>query len=528
MGRTAIEWTDATWNPVTGCDKVSEGCKNCYALRLAERFRGIPGHPYEQGFDLRMWDERVEQPLHWHRPRTVFVNSMSDLFHEHIPFEFVHRVFAVMQEASQHRFQVLTKRHHRLEVLAPELPWPSNVWMGVSVENQRWLERADALKRTPAAVKFLSCEPLLGPLNIDLDGIDWVIAGGESGPGARAMQTQWVTNIRDQCIEARVPFFFKQWGEFDADGVRRGKKTAGRILEKRTWDEMPEENLVTSSVQSSQKFGGDWTRMKLTILGRYLDSYTTALKNQPLRISYIDAFAGTGAVELVQTSDSDQQKFLDGSARIAYEVRDKKFDKLVFIEKDTGKAETLKAQFEDQARIDVRVQDANVELQKICSGGTQEFWQKNRAVVFLDPFALEVEWATIEAISKKPVFDVWILLPVGAIRRMIPLHKHPSEVDPKWEVKLKSIFGDDSWNEMYQKTLTLFGDQMESKPGTDPIAELYKKKLTKVFPRVAPKSATLRNSRGGPLFELIFAVSNPSRKAQGAALRIANHILEDI
>ena len=195
-----------------------------------------------------MWDERVEQPLHWHRPRTVFVNSMSDLFHEHIPFEFVHRVFAVMQEASRHRFQVLTKRHHRLEVLAPELPWPPNVWMGVSVENQRWLERADALKHTPAAVKFLSCEPLLGPLNIDLDGIDWVIVGGESGPGARAMRTQWATNIRDQCIEARVPFFFKQWGEFDADGVRRGKKAAGRVLGDRTWDEMPVEGEVSDRI----------------------------------------------------------------------------------------------------------------------------------------------------------------------------------------------------------------------------------------------------------------------------------------
>ncbi len=239
MSRTAIEWTDVTWNPVTGCDKVSEGCKNCYALRLAERFRGTPGHPYEQGFDLRLWEERIDQPLHWHQPRTVFVNSMSDLFHEGIPVEFILRIFAVMQEASQHRFQVLTKRHHRLASLAPELPWPPNVWMGVSIENQRWLERADALKSTAAAIKFLSCEPLLGPLDIDLYGIDWVIVGGESGPGARPMCVQWVTDIRKQCIEARVPFFFKQWGEFDSVGVRRGKKAAGRILEGRTWDEMP-------------------------------------------------------------------------------------------------------------------------------------------------------------------------------------------------------------------------------------------------------------------------------------------------
>ena len=528
MNKSTIEWTEVTWNPVTGCDKVSSGCKNCYALRFAERFRGVAGHPYEQGFDLRLWPTRLEQPLRWTTPRTVFVNSMSDLFHEQVPDEFIQHVFAVMGKASHHRFQVLTKRHHRLEALAPDLPWPPNVWMGVSIENQHWLERVEALKNTPAAVKFLSCEPLLGPLTIDLHGIDWVIVGGESGPGARLMKTEWATGIRDQCVKSKVPFFFKQWGEYDSKGVRRGKKRAGRILEGQTWDEMPKVNHMANKVESRQKFGGSWTKEKLQILEQYLDSYTTVMKDQFFRISYIDAFAGTGWVEIGQDPDDDQRKFLEGSPRIAYDVQDKRFDNLVFIEKDVGKAEALKEQFEDQSRIDVRVGDANAELQKMCSRGSKEFWERNRAIVFLDPFALEVEWATVEAISKKPVFDVWILFPVGAVRRMIPRHKLPSDVDPKWELKLNSVFGDERWKAMYQTTPSLFGDQMESMPGTDPIAALYKDKLRKVFPGVASKSATLRNSTGRPLFEFFFALSNPSRKARDAALRIANHILDNL
>jgi len=400
--------------------------------------------------------------------------------------------------------------------------------MGVSIESQRWLERVDALKNTPAAIKFLSCEPLLGPLNIDLQGIDWVIVGGESGPSARSMKTEWATSIRDQCTESQVPFFFKQWGEHDSQGVRRGKKRAGRILEGQTWDEMPKVNYMANRDDSKQKFGGDWTKDKLQILARYLDSYTTALKNQPFRISYIDAFAGTGWIETGQNQDGDQREFLEGSTKIAYDVRDKRFDKLVFIEKDAEKAEALEAQFEDKSRIDIKVGDANQELQKICTRGTEEFWNQNRAVVFLDPFALEVEWATVKAISEIPVFDVWILFPVGAIRRMLPRRKSPSDVDPKWELKLNSVFGDDRWKEMYQTTPSLFGDQLESIPGTDPIADLYKEKLHKVFPGVASKSATLRNSTGSPLFEFIFAISNPNNKARGAALRIANHILNNL
>ena len=245
---SAIEWTEATWNPVTGCTRVSPGCANCYALRFAERFRGVPGHPYEVGFDLTLRPERLEQPLAWKRPRRIFVNSMSDLFHEGVPLSFVERVFAVMAEADWHVFQILTKRVDRLAELAPELPWPTNVWMGVSVENRRWVTRIDRLREVPASVRFLSCEPLLGDLGeLDLRGIHWVIVGGESGPRARRMDVDWARSIRDQCLSTATPFFFKQWGRFNSSGRSMGKKAAGRLLDGRTWDEYPDEIEASSS-----------------------------------------------------------------------------------------------------------------------------------------------------------------------------------------------------------------------------------------------------------------------------------------
>lgn len=231
---TTIEWTDSTWNPVRGCTKISPGCKHCYAERFAERFRGVKGHPFEQGFDLRLVPEKLGEPLRWKTPQRIFVNSMSDLFHDKVPLPYIKDVFDVMNLADWHQYQVLTKRAERLEELSPELPWAPHVWMGVSVENKDYLWRIDHLRRTKAHIKFLSIEPLIGPLGkIDLRGIDWVIVGGESGPRARAMDAAWVRDVRDQCVRVGVSFFFKQWG-----GVQ--KKLHGRELEGRTWDEMPE------------------------------------------------------------------------------------------------------------------------------------------------------------------------------------------------------------------------------------------------------------------------------------------------
>ncbi len=239
--RSAIEWTEATWNPVTGCTQISPGCARCYAKRFAERFRGVSGHPYERGFDVVLRPERLGQPLAWKRPRTIFVNSMSDLFHEAVGDAFVASVFEVMERAHWHTFQILTKRPERAATLAPALPWPVNVWLGVSVENQRWTTRIDSLRAINAHVRFLSCEPLLGPLDLNLNGIHWVIAGGESGPRARPMQLEWVRAVRDQCLAADVPFFFKQWGAHDAMGRRMRKKAAGRLLDGRIWDEAPKQ-----------------------------------------------------------------------------------------------------------------------------------------------------------------------------------------------------------------------------------------------------------------------------------------------
>lgn len=232
---SAIEWTEATWNPVTGCTKVSQGCTNCYAETFAERWRGIPGHPYEQGFDLRFWPERLEQPLKWKRPRLIFVNSMSDLFHQRVPTSFITRVFEVMAQTPHHTYQVLTKRPHRMaSVLRRIQPVPlPHVWLGTSIESDEFVWRADHLRQVPAAVRFLSLEPLLAPVpSLDLSLIDWAIVGGESGPRHRPMDMEWVRDIRDACGEAGTAFFFKQVGG-------RTPKANGRELDGRTWDEMP-------------------------------------------------------------------------------------------------------------------------------------------------------------------------------------------------------------------------------------------------------------------------------------------------
>ncbi len=237
-GRSKIEWTQATWNPVTSCTKVSAGCKNCYAERLARRLKAMGNARYRNGFAVTLHPDLMDLPKRWREPRLIFVNSMSDLFHEQVPAEFIVRVFATMWACPQHTFQILTKRSARLRELAPELDWPPNVWMGVSVENSRVLERVEDLRQVRARVRFLSCAPLLGPLDdLSLRGIDWVIVGGESGPRARAMRLEWVESILRKCREAGVPFFFKQWG-----GVR--KDLTGRELNGRTYDELPHPSLA--------------------------------------------------------------------------------------------------------------------------------------------------------------------------------------------------------------------------------------------------------------------------------------------
>jgi protein gp37 len=255
--KSAIEWTDATWNPVTGCSKVSPGCKHCYAERLATRLEAMGNPRYQNGFQVTLHEDALRFPMRWRQARRIFVNSMSDLFHEDIPDEFIARVFETMVAASWHRFQVLTKRAERLETLAPKLPWPANVWQGVSVESASYTDRVERLATVPASVRFLSVEPLLGPIPaLPLAGVQWVIVGGESGPRHRPVRPEWVRGIRDQCRAAGVPFFFKQWGG-------RTSKAGGRELDGRLWSQMPATTSCFSRrASSASASGGSFGRSK--------------------------------------------------------------------------------------------------------------------------------------------------------------------------------------------------------------------------------------------------------------------------
>ena len=238
MSNSKIEWTDTTWNPTTGCTKISPGCKYCYAERFSRRLKAMGTEKYKNGFKVTLHDDVVKLPFNWKTPRFVFVDSMSDLFHEDIPLDFIKNVFSTMNKANHHIYQILTKRSERMLELSTELDWPSNIWLGVSVENNDYAYRINHLRKTNAMTKFISFEPLIGPITeLDINGIDWVIVGGESGPGARPIIKEWVEQIRDKCTEEDIPFFFKQWG-----GTI--KKRTGRKLDGRTWEEMPEGALI--------------------------------------------------------------------------------------------------------------------------------------------------------------------------------------------------------------------------------------------------------------------------------------------
>ena len=547
-GKSSIEWTNSTWNPVTGCTKVSAGCDHCYAERFSERFRGVEGHPFETGFDLTLRPERLKHPLHWRRPQLIFVNSMSDLFHKNIPTEYIARVFDTMERADWHIYQVLTKRsslmrrfvQHRYQGQNA----PPHIWLGVSIENTAALARLQHLKQTHASVRFVSFEPLLGPLGaVDLDGIYWVIAGGESGPGARPMQVEWVRSLRDECQIQGVAFFFKQWGG-------RTPKAGGNALDGRQWQEYPE-------MKPDQPFGaplqvadapaadanapldvGPWAKEKLKCLRKYLDAYTTILSKQQFEgYFYIDAFAGPGTLKVrqQQTDDSAQQlllnvadyvrkdtdraEYISGSPRVALELK-KPFTDYVFIEKDKNRLQQLKAlktSYGTNRRIYLRNKDCNQYLLELIDDKTK--WKKWRGVVFLDPFGMQVPWDTIVEIGKTKAIEIFMNFPVGmSIQRLL---KRSGQFTPKERNKLDQYFGTGEWYDLlYEHDQDLFGENTTKiQKSGEMLVKWYRKRLKEIFPHVST-AREIRSTHGRPLYYLIFAGPNKTGK------KIVNDVLK--
>ena len=535
--KSTIEWTNSTWNPVTGCTKVSAGCDHCYAERLSERFRGVAGHPFESGFDLTLRPKRLEQPMQWRRPQLIFVNSMSDLFHKDIPTEYIERVFDTMERADWHIYQVLTKRSSLMRRFVQEhyqgQAAPPHIWLGVSVESHAALTRLRHLQQTNASVRFVSFEPLLGPIGaVDLAGIHWVIAGGESGPGARPVRAEWVRALRDQCQAQRVAFFFKQWGG-------RTPKAGGNTLDGRQWLEYPEVKTGQGLGEPLQAVGapaddanepqdvGPWAQEKLECLRKYLHAYTTILSKQPWPKGYfyIDAFAGPGTLKIrrQKTDDHAQKLLLEGSAhveqdpgeaeyisgspRIALELENP-FTDYVFIEIDRKRLKQLEALKKDyesaNQRIYLRKRDCNDYLRKLL-GKTP--WTEWRGVVFLDPFGMQVPWDTIAEIGKTKAIEIFINFPVGmAIQRLL---KRSGQFTSKERSKLDQYFGTDEWYDLlYERDHGLFGENTTKRQNSgDVLVKWYRERLKKVFGHVST-AREIQNTRGRPLYYLIFAGPN--------------------
>ena len=550
---SAIEWTNSTWNPVTGCTKISAGCDHCYAERFSERFRGVAGHPFETGFDLRLRPERIEQPKRWRRPRLIFVNSMSDLFHKNIPTDYVNRVFDTMETADWHVYQVLTKRSSLMRNFVnrryPDRSAPSHIWLGVSIENTSAMSRLQHLKQTNAFIRFVSFEPLLAPLGmVDLSSIHWVIAGGESGPGARPIDIRWLREIRDCCQNQQVAFFFKQWGG-------RTPKDGGNMLDGRQWLEYPDAGVRERLSEPLQAAGsppndktsaaplnvGPWAQEKLECLRKYLHAYTTILSKQEFKgYFYIDAFAGPGSLKVRQTQTADPEQkslfevskhalgdagnaeYINGSPQIALELNHP-FTDYIFIELDNNHfqhLQLLKDTFEARrnVRIHVKNQDCNDYLIDFLER-TRGEWNQWRGCVFLDPFGMQVPWSTLAKLAKTEAIEVLINFPVGmAIQRLLKRSGAFSEHERE---KLDGYFGTSRWfNLLYEKEPDLFGDNVVkvSRSG-DVLVKWYRNRLKELF-RYVTAAREVQDTTGRPLYYLIFAGPNQT----GA--KIASEVLK--
>ena len=532
--KSAIEWTDSTWNPVTGCTKLSAGCDHCYAERFSERFRGVVGHPFETGFDLTLRPERIQQPKGWRRPRLIFVNSMSDLFHKSIPTEYIRGVFDTMETADWHIYQVLTKRSSLMRNFVnqryPKNPVPPHIWLGTSVENASTIGRLRHLKQTNASVRFVSFEPLLASIGVvDLGQIHWVIAGGESGPGARDVDVEWLRELRDQCQIQRVPFFFKQWGG-------RNPKSRGNTLDGRQWLEYPAVSATGHSPGTLRVAGaptnddlsaktmevGPWAREKLNCLRKYLHAYTTILRKQRFKgYFYIDAFAGSGSLkvreqqadDLAQRSllevskevsqDAAEVYYISGSPRVALEI-EHPFTDYIFIEVDKDRIEhlrNLKQEFSGP-RIHIKERDCNEYLRNLLKRNRNR-WRHWRGVVFLDPFGMHVPWNTIADLGKTRSIEVFINFPVGmAIQRLL---KRSGEFSARERAKLNRYFGTNEWfNLLYGTETDLLGDKVsKSRNAGEILVKWYRKRLKEVFGYVTT-AREIQSTNGRPLYYLIF------------------------
>ena len=541
--KSMIEWTESTWNPVTGCTKVSSGCDHCYAERFSERFRGVSGHPFEVGFDLTLRPERLAQPMSWKRPRLIFVNSMSDLFHKDIPTEYIDKVFDTMETAHWHTYQVLTKRSSLMRSFInaryTKRPAPPHIWLGVSVENASALIRIEHLRQSNSRTKFVSFEPLLGPVaDADLTQINWVIAGGESGPKARPVEAEWLRDLRDICVHRGVAFFFKQWGG-------KTPKAKGNVLDGRRWMQYPRYGHDSSSTNSiagapSQEMldgvmeVGLWAREKLEYLRKYLHAYTTILHKKVHEIDnlkgyfYVDAFAGPGMLQIrkrksisseqlwllelseyAMSDSTDVQQYISGSPRIALELR-RPFTDYVFVEIDSEKIHELK-KLKDEfknlpARIHIRQQECEVYLRNLldrCKGQ----WNQWRGIVFLDPFGMQVPWELISMIGTTHSIEVVINFPVGmAINRLL---KKSGDFSKSERSKLDLYFGTDQWFELlYRQEQNLFGSNVSkiSQAG-DVLVAWYCERLEEVFGHVSPPRE-IQTPDGTPLYYLIWAGPN--------------------
>jgi three-Cys-motif partner protein len=453
-GPSAIEWTQSTWNPVTGCSKVSPGCAHCYAETFAERWRGIKDHSYEQGFDLRLWPSRLEYPLKWRKPRIIFVNSMSDLFHEDIPDDYVAEVFGVMNEADHHIYQILTKRPERMAELAQSLGWPEHIWMGVTIENRRFIDRADFLRKVPAAIRFISAEPLLGPLeNLDLTDIHWLIAGGESGPKHRPVKEEWIRQIRDQCLEEEVPFFFKQWG-----GARA--KSGGRLLEGKEWNGMPDHDLSPSLAPTGPKVPRSRQRdvpdsadekweyaahseAKHEILRRYLGAWLSILGRgkkgwQPARLILLDGFAGRG--RYMKGEPGSPAVMFERAAQVANDGLVKK----VLIrcsEPDSTNFAHLKEVADGLHHERVQVVPTQETFEDVAQKFIAYATKKKRpspTFVMVDPYG--VRGIKLKTLKKMLSFDRVEVLLTFMVRDPSRFLREENYADP-----LTALFGGDSW-----------------------------------------------------------------------------------